>query len=104
MVFRPLLALALTTAVAGCGGGGAAAPDGGDGHLDAPAGDTTDGGGVAAIVVDTPSGFTATESMDGHCDILEAVAAATRGRTVDECANPNGVTRIVLQAGATYPV
>jgi alpha-tubulin suppressor-like RCC1 family protein len=103
MVFRPLLALALTSALAGCGGG-AAAPDGGDGHLDATAGDTTDGGGGAAIVVDTPSGVTATESQDGHCDILEAVAAAARGRTVDECANPNGVTRIVLQAGATYPV
>ena len=85
MVFRPLVALALTSALAGCGGG-ASAPDGGDAHLDAPTGDTTDGGGGgAAIVVDTPSGFMATESQDGHCDILEAVAAAARGRTVDEC-------------------
>jgi alpha-tubulin suppressor-like RCC1 family protein len=106
MASRSVLWLALTAALAGCGGGHAAPPDGGDGHLDGgDGGDAPDGsGGGMAIVVDTPSGILATESLDGRCDILEAVAAAASGKTVDECANPNGVTRIVLQAGATYPV
>ena len=99
--------LALSSTGLGCGGGGSR-PDGGDAQLDV-AGDGsregTDGGsGGAAIVVDTPSGLMATESLDGVCDILEAVAAAASGRSVDECANPNGVTRIVLQGGRTYPV
>ena len=105
---RSMLAgLALAAALAGCGDGpGAAPPDGGDAGLDGTGtGDATDGGGdVTAIVVGTPSGVTAVETRDGTCDILEAVAAAASGQTVDDCANPNGVTRIVLQAGRTYPV
>jgi len=97
--------LALIAALAGCGGG-SQTPDGGDTHLDVVGdGGDADGTGTAnAIVVDTPSGTMASESLDGRCDILEAVAAAASGKTVDECANPNGLTRIVLQAGATYPV
>src|SRR6185503_11036315 len=94
--------LALISAFAGCGGG-SPARDGGDAHPDI-VGDGGDGGDASGIVVDTPSGTLATESRDGRCDILEAVAAAASGKTVDECANPNGLTRIVLQAGATYPV
>jgi alpha-tubulin suppressor-like RCC1 family protein len=104
MASRPVLWLALMAALAGCGGGHAAARDGGDASLDV-GGDAPDSGVEGtAIVVDTPSGVLATESLDGRCDILEAVSAAASGKTVDECANPNGVTRIVLQAGATYPV
>jgi alpha-tubulin suppressor-like RCC1 family protein len=102
-------ALALAAAVAGCGGGGHAAPDGGDGSIDGDGdGDATiDGGetgGTTGIVVDTPSGMIATDSEDGHCDILEAVAAAASGRSVRECANPRGLARVVLAAGNTYPV
>jgi hypothetical protein len=106
MASRSVLWLALTAALAGCGGGHAAPPDGGDGRLDGDgSGDAPDANpSGAAIVVDTPSGVLATESLDGRCDILEAVAAAAGRKTVDECANPNGVTRILLQAGATYPV
>jgi len=102
-----LAGLALASVLAGCSSdAGAAPPDGGDVGLDGTGtGDAMDGGGdVTAIVVDTPSGRTAVETRDGYCDILEAVAAAASGRTVDDCANPNGVTRIVLQPGRTYPV
>ena len=100
---RPLAIAALTTALVGCGGG-SARPDGGDARLDVGS-DTTEGGGEAnGIVVDLPSGLLASESLDGRCDILEAVAAAAGRKTVDECANPKGFTRIILQAGATYPV
>jgi len=94
--------LALISAFAGCGGG-SPARDGGDAHPDI-VGDGGDGGDASGIVVDTPSGTLATESRDGRCDILEAVAAAASGQSVDACANPKGLTRIVLQAGATYPV
>ena len=60
--------------LAGCGGGGHSAPDGGDalGDGDAAAERTEGGGDATAIVVDTPSGMTATGTQDGHCDILEA--------------------------------
>ena len=93
----------LALALAGCGGGHST-PDGGDAGLDV-GGDATDGdGGITGIVVNTPSGTTATESQDGHCDILEAVAAANSGQSVHECANPSGSKRIVLTAGSTYPV
>ncbi|HVY38270.1 MAG TPA: hypothetical protein VHM31_10045 [Polyangia bacterium] len=103
--------LALAFAAAGCGshpggaagaagrGGGAAGapgmPDGGAGGAGGP--------GAGVIVVTTPSGQPATETMDGACDILEAVAAASSGRSVHECANPDGATRIVLTAGNRYP-
>ena len=59
---------------------------------------------AGGIVVDTPSGLVASESSDGYCDILEALAAATSGRTVRECANPTASTRIVLRGGASYPI
>jgi alpha-tubulin suppressor-like RCC1 family protein len=100
-----LAGLALASTLGGCGGDGAPRPDGGDvGGLDG-GGDGADGsGGAAEIVVTTPSGVTAVETLDGYCDILEAVAAAASGRTVDDCANPNGARRVVLQAGRTYPV
>jgi len=105
-----LAGLALAASLAGCGDGpGAAPPDGGDAGLDGTGtGDgNADGDGGSdgnAIVVTTPSGVTAVETRDGTCDILEAVTAAASGRTVDDCANPKGVKRIVLQAGRTYPV
>ena len=46
----------------------------------------------------------ATETRDGHCDILEAVAAATAGHSVGDCANSNSVSRVALRPGSTYPV
>jgi len=107
MPYRPPLAVALASvalALAGACGGDGARPDGGDAGLDVT-GDGADGTGeVTAIVVTTPSGVTAFETRDGYCDILEAVAAAASGKSVDDCDNPNGATRIVLQAGRTYPV
>ncbi|HEY7375589.1 MAG TPA: hypothetical protein VIF57_25755 [Polyangia bacterium] len=100
-----LAGLVLTAGLAGCGGGTHAAPDGGDGHIDVDGGgDGTDGGSTTAIVVDTPSGTTATGTADGHCDLLEAVLSATLSQTAGDCQNPNGVARIVLQPGSTYPV
>jgi alpha-tubulin suppressor-like RCC1 family protein len=98
----------LALALAGCGGGGHAAPDGGDGHIDIDGGgdaDATEGGGTSnGIVVDTPSGTVATGTQDGHCDILEAAVSATLRQGVGDCANPKGVARIVLQPDTTYPV
>ena len=99
--------LGLATALTGCGGGGNAVPDGGDGHIDVDAvGDTTtEGGGTTrAIVVDTPSGTTATGTQDGHCDLLEAVLSVALGNTVGDCTNPDHFSRIVLQPGNVYPV
>jgi hypothetical protein len=55
-------------------------------------------------VVDTPSGQIATESADGYCDLLEAIEAANSDRAVRECPAGSGADRIVLAAGATYPV
>ena len=97
----------------GAGGGGASGMAGGGGR----GGTGGTGGGLAGsggggtggttpadgIVVDTPSGRAATETVDGYCDILEAVTAATTGQTVHECANPNGSRRIILKGGADYP-
>ena len=104
---RSILAgVLLASALAGCGGG-QSAPDGGDGMVDVGVdggGDATGGGGGTAILVDTPSGVVATETRDGHCDILEAVAAATAGHSVGDCANSNSVSRVALQPGSTYPV
>jgi alpha-tubulin suppressor-like RCC1 family protein len=101
------MGLALSSVLVGCGGGHAG-PDSGDGHIDVDGGDVgpdgKDGGNGTAIVVDTPSGMTATESQDGYCDILEAAAAAGSGASVGDCANPKGVTRIELTPGNTYPV
>ncbi|HEY8924416.1 MAG TPA: choice-of-anchor Q domain-containing protein, partial [Polyangia bacterium] len=102
-------ALVALAAALGCGGGGgtgqggrggSGAPGGmgGAGGLAGAPGTTTDG-----IVVDTPSGMPATESADGYCDILEAVAAADTRQSVHECANPKGSQTIVLKGGATYP-
>ncbi len=56
----------------------------------------------AGIVVNTPSGQVATESLDGTCDILEAIEAANTDRQVHECPAGHGVDRIILTAGATY--
>ena len=102
------VAVVLTSAVAGCGGGHSA-PDGGDAMITVDGGgDATggggDGGAGTAIVVDTPSGVVATETRDGRCDILEAVAAAAAGHSVGDCANGNSVARVALQPGSTYPV
>ena len=74
-----VLAVALLwSAVAGCGGDDHAKPDGGDGQIDVDAsGDATEGGGTSnAIVVDTPTGVTATGMKDGACDFFEAVLSA----------------------------
>src|SRR5438477_1192060 len=80
----------------GAGTDGGAGTGGGSGGTGGPA---TDG-----IVVTTRSGRLPTEDgTDGACDILEAVAAASTGQTVHECANPNGSTRIILTAGSYYP-
>lgn len=117
----PCLTYALTLAFAvaipsGCGdGGGTTAGTGGAGARGGAggmggvggAGGTGGNGGMGArpldgILVDTPPGQIATDSADGYCDILEAVAAASTGRTVRECANPKGSTDIILKAGATY--
>jgi alpha-tubulin suppressor-like RCC1 family protein len=92
---------------AGCGDGGHAAADGGDalGGSDGGAGDGADrpdGGGGTAIVVDTPPGAIATGKLDGHCDLLEAAVAAATGYSVNDCANPNGLARIVVQPGQSY--
>src|SRR5262245_9004601 len=110
MEFRRSLAVLLANlvlAVGGCSSDADAPRDAGDGGLDVsvdgPAG--TDGTStVTEIVVTTPSGVTAFETRDGYCDILEAAAAVARGQSVDDCENPNGATRIVLQPGRTYPV
>ena len=64
----------------------------------------TDGGGSGTIVVDAPSGKVATESLDGHCDLLEAIAAANTDRAVHECPPGRGADRIELAVGAVYPV
>ncbi len=55
-------------------------------------------------MVDTPSGEVATESWDGHCDLLEAIAAANTDQAVHECTAGNGADRIMLASGAVYPV
>jgi alpha-tubulin suppressor-like RCC1 family protein len=92
-------------ALAGCGGGGQASPDGGDASGDGAGGDAGDGGAeVTGIVVNTPSGQAATETEDGYCDLLEAAAAATTRQSVRECRNPRAVSRVVLQPGASYPI
>jgi alpha-tubulin suppressor-like RCC1 family protein len=96
----------LSPVLAGCSGCSDGPPETDAGQLDG-GGDGADGAGGGtgnAIVVDTPSGLLATESPDGVCDVLEALAAAAMGKTVGECANPNGVKRIVLEPGRTYPV
>src|SRR5437764_4774311 len=81
-------------------GGGGGGPDGGGGTGTGGTGGPAPGG----IVVNTASGLFANEKDgDGHCDILEAIAAASTGRTVHECANPNGSTRIILTGGTNYP-
>jgi hypothetical protein len=82
---------------AGLGGGGG----GGTGGVGGSGG--TAGAPLDGIVVDTPSGRVASDSADGTCDIREAIAAARAGQSVRECANPNGSTRIILTAGASYP-
>src|SRR4051812_30554135 len=82
----------------GGGRGGGRGGQGGGGGGGGTGATTTDG-----IVVDTPSGHVASETVDGYCDILEAVAAATTGQSVHECANPNGSLRIILKDGASYP-
>ena len=92
---------------AGCGDGGHAAPDASDAFWIDGGGDRPDGpdaGAGTAIVVDTPSNMVATGKLDGHCDLLEAAAAAATGFSVNDCANPNGVARIVLQPGSVYPL
>lgn len=103
-----LIAVALTA----CGGGGTSQRDGdaappADGSVadGAPADGGEAGGGVPdGVVVDTPSGQLATEMADGQCDILEAITAATAGRSLGDCANPTGSSRIILKAGNSYPV
>ena len=96
----------------GGGGGGASGIVGTAGGSGSGGGGATGGGGsggtggqaVDGIVVNTPSGRIATENAaDGNCDILEAVAAASTGQSVHECANPNGSTRIILTGGSAYP-
>ena len=103
-----LIGCALASALSACGGGGHVMPDGGDGSVDVgrdgPDGGDDGGGNPNAIVVDTPSGVVATDSQDGFCDIIEAVAAAASGKSVRECANPNGVTHVRLKPGYAYPV
>jgi alpha-tubulin suppressor-like RCC1 family protein len=88
--------------IGGAGGGGNAGTGGLGGGGSVGSGGT---GGTTAdgIIVDTPSGRLASESTDGFCDILEAVAAANAGQSVRECANPNRSMRIILSAGASYP-
>ena len=117
--FRARLVLAAALVAVGCGDGAGANPGTGGrggGKAGAPgiAGGGPGGGGAgaggapgpanSAIVVTTPSGQAATESLDGACDLLEAVAAATSGHAVHECANPSGATRVVLTAGNSYPL
>jgi len=101
-------AVVALAAALGCGGGGG----GQGGHAGAAAAGGTSGAGGRGgtpgpisdgIVVDTPSGMRATESADGYCDVLEAVAAADTRQSVHECANPKGSQTIVLKGGATYP-
>jgi hypothetical protein len=58
---------------------------------------------AGGIVVDTPSGQVATESLDGYCDLLEAIEAANTDRAVHECPAGSGADRIILTAGAAYP-
>jgi len=92
---------------AGMGGGGALGGGGGASGGGSGTGGTGGTGGTTpadGIVVDTPSGRAATETIDGACDLLEAVAAATTGQTVHECANPNGSRRIILAGGGSYPI
>ena len=101
-----LVALA---AALGCGDGGGAGQGGQGGRAGAAAAGGAGGRAGApgtmpdGIVVDTPSGMLASESADGYCDILEAVAAADSRQSVHECANPKGWRTIVLKGGATYP-
>lgn len=83
----------------GAGGQGASGSGGGAGGGVA----RSDGGPPGTLVVDTPSGQVATESLDGYCDILEAVAAANTDRPVHECPAGHGADRIVLAKGAHYP-
>src|SRR5262245_38340580 len=98
------------TATLGCRGGrgGTAHDSGASGNADAGGADLraegggaadsgiADAGAIRAIVVDTPSGQIASESWDGHCDLLEAIAAANSDRPVHECPAGNGADRILL--------
>jgi hypothetical protein len=95
-----MTAALLAAAVVGCDGVRAGPRDGGSGG----AGAGVDAGAGTTIVVTTPSGGAATESKDGHCDLLEAVQAANTDRAVNECPAGRGADRIVLTAGATYPL
>lgn len=90
-------------AASGGGGSGGVADRGGGGG-GAQSGSPGQAGTAGAIVVDTPSGEVATESWDGHCDLLEAIAAANSDQAVHECPRGNGADRIVLASGADYPV
>jgi len=115
-----LLGAALAGAAAACGGQTSVAHDGGDAgggndaasdgsaNTDGDAGKDGDGGapdarGAQPIVVDTPSGMTATATLDGYCDLLEAVEAANSDQPFHECPAGSGADRIVLTAGASYP-
>ena len=82
----------------GGGGGAGGGGTGGTGGTGGAAGSSPDG-----IVVDTRSGQVASETADGSCDVLEAIAAATTGQSVRECANPGGSKRIILTGGRSYP-
>ena len=86
------------------GSGGAAAASGGSGGGTAGGGSPGHAGAANGIVVDTPSGEVATESWDGHCDLLEAITAANTDQAVQECPPGNGADRILLASGAVYPV
>src|SRR5262245_9649857 len=90
---------------AGSAGGGGGRRGHGGGLGGGPGGTGVRGGSgtPVTIVVDTPSGRTATASVDGYCDILEAIEAADTDRPVHECPAGNGADRILLTAGATYP-
>jgi hypothetical protein len=97
------------SAVAGSGGAAAASGGGGGGAADRDGGAAGGGspgqaGAAGVIVVDTPSGEVATESWDGHCDLLEAIAAANTDQAVRECPPGSGADRILLADGAVYPV
>jgi alpha-tubulin suppressor-like RCC1 family protein len=91
----------------GTGGAGQAGAGGGLGGGTAGTGGAGTGGAAGSngdgIVVTTPSGQVATETLDGFCDLLEAIAAATSGRSVHECANPNAAARVILTPGNSYP-
>lgn len=86
--------------IGGRGSGGTTS----SGGSDARGGSAGQGGGPGDIIVTTPSGEVATESLDGYCDLLEAIAAANTDQAVHECPAGNGTDRIVLTSGAVYPV